>query len=213
MVRITRLSALDVAEYFLYLDSQPDRIGERISPLKLQKLVYYAQGFSLALRGEPLFAEAIKAWDHGPIVPTVYHRYKEYGGGPIPAPAGIDLSRFDTETTDVLGLVYMTYGRYTAWALREITHAEEPYTQTPQNDIIGHDALREYFTRTLAPATCGTAGRDGSKRAPGQFTARERERVLQAAVASEALEGYNLPYNVAARALEEVLQEPLPKRE
>jgi uncharacterized phage-associated protein len=52
--------------HFLKL-SQPD-IGDVISNLKLQKLLYYAQGFYLAIYGKALFEEDIVAWEHGPVV-------------------------------------------------------------------------------------------------------------------------------------------------
>jgi uncharacterized phage-associated protein len=50
-----------------------------MSNLKLQKLMYYAQGFSLVLFNKPLFPERIEAWIHGPVIPAVYHKYKGYG--------------------------------------------------------------------------------------------------------------------------------------
>ena len=65
------LTCYDIAKYFL---AQADEeIGDLISNLKLQKLVYYAQGFYLALHDEALFPEDIEAWTHGPVVPVLYH--------------------------------------------------------------------------------------------------------------------------------------------
>ena len=66
-----KLSCHDVAQYFL---AQMDEdAGDLISNLKLQKLVYYAQGFALALHGRPLFRERVEAWTHGaPVVPELY---------------------------------------------------------------------------------------------------------------------------------------------
>lgn len=54
-----------------------------ISNMMLQKLLYFAQGHSLGLRGEPLVDEAPEAWTYGPVFPDVYHSFKSYGGGPI----------------------------------------------------------------------------------------------------------------------------------
>src|SRR5450631_518283 len=59
------LTARAVADYFLSLVDE--EAGDSLSNLKLQKLVYYAQGFSLALTGKRLFDEAIEAWEHGPV--------------------------------------------------------------------------------------------------------------------------------------------------
>ena len=78
------ITAQDVADYFLFLVDDPS--GDNLSNLKLQKLVYYAQGFYLAIHDRPLFDDAICAWEHGPVVPSLYRRYKKYGSGGIPAP-------------------------------------------------------------------------------------------------------------------------------
>src|SRR5258708_4115865 len=76
-------SALDVANWFL---AAMDRgAGDSITHLKLQKLVYYAQAWSLALRNKPLFDEDFVAWTHGPVVKSVWRRFKGYGLDAIPA--------------------------------------------------------------------------------------------------------------------------------
>ena len=82
-------SAHDVAKYFLSLIDED--AGDTISNLKLQKLVYYAQGFHLALFDRPLFNEEVKAWMHGPVVPDLYHEYKIYGSNAIPMPDDFDV--------------------------------------------------------------------------------------------------------------------------
>ena len=63
------LSCYDVAQYFLAKSDED--AGDLMSNLKLQKLVYYAQGFALALFDKPLFSERIEAWIHGPVYPAV----------------------------------------------------------------------------------------------------------------------------------------------
>ena len=68
------ISAFNVADYFLV--QQDEDAGDLISNMKLQKLLYYAQGYFLAIANEPLFHERIYAWTHGPVVPKVYHKYK-----------------------------------------------------------------------------------------------------------------------------------------
>jgi uncharacterized phage-associated protein len=74
VIEVATMKAQDVAEYFLTLVD--DEAGDSLSNLKLQKLVYYAQGFHLALTEKPLFDEAIEAWEHGPVVPGLYHKLK-----------------------------------------------------------------------------------------------------------------------------------------
>lgn len=138
----------DVAKYFL---AQMDEdAGDLISNLKLQKLVYYAQGFHLALYGKPLFAEPIEAWTHGPVAPDLYHIYKNYGSNPIPVPTDIDFSKYDVQTQELLDDIYRVYGQFSAWKLRNMTHSEEPWKEAYEgNGIITHQAMKQYFLTQL----------------------------------------------------------------
>ncbi|BAZ81967.1 MAG: Panacea domain-containing protein [Sphaerospermopsis kisseleviana] len=141
------LSCHDVAKYFL---SQADEdAGDLISNLKLQKLLYYAQGFHLALYNEPLFPEPVEAWIHGPVVPEVYHEYKNFASSAIPIPEDIDFSIYDEKTVDLLDEVYSVYGQFSAWKLRNMTHNEEPWKDTDVSDVITHECLKKYFKTQL----------------------------------------------------------------
>lgn len=141
------LSVRKVAEYFLA--KADESVGDGISNLKLQKLVYYAQGFHLALHGGPLFAERIEAWEHGPVVPELYHHYKGHGAGNIPAPAASDPDDYDRASAELLDEVYDVFGQYSAWKLRNMTHEDRPWIDAYQNGergrVISHVALRDYF--------------------------------------------------------------------
>ena len=106
------LTCFDVADYFL--SKTDEEAGDVISNLKLQKLVYYAQGFTLAVTGKPLFNEPIEAWQHGPVVPDLYHRYKDHGAYGIPAPTNVDFSKFSSEIKEILDEVYDVYGQFSA---------------------------------------------------------------------------------------------------
>jgi uncharacterized phage-associated protein len=68
---------MTIAKWFIAWTGQVEEA--RLSNLKLQKLLYYAQGHYLATAGQPLFDDRIQAWSHGPVVPTVYHEYKKFG--------------------------------------------------------------------------------------------------------------------------------------
>ena len=145
------LTCFQVAEYFLSLVDED--AGELISNLKLQKLVYYAQGFHLALYDRPLFEEEIQAWKHGPVVPVLYHKYKQYGADAIPKPVNMDFSVFDDEVRKFLDEVYQVYGQYSAWKLRDMTHEEPPWVDAYDSLdlVIHHNALKSYFS-TLVTA-------------------------------------------------------------
>lgn len=141
------LSCFDVANYFLA--QQSEDAGDLISNLKLQKLVYYAQGCHLALFDAPLFQEPIEAWMHGPVVPELYRLYKQCGAGPIPTPKGVDFSGLDEETQELLDEVYSVYGQFSAWKLREMTHGEQPWKEAAPDQAVITQASMQKFFKTL----------------------------------------------------------------
>lgn len=144
------LTAKNIAEYFL-VKTEPD-CEEYISNLKLQKLLYYAQGFSLAIHNKKLFDDPIEAWAHGPVVKALYHEYKESGSKAIDPPDGIDLSIYDKKVQDLLEEVWTVYGQYSAYKLRNLTHDEPPwkeaYSKGPSSEI-SLDSMRKYFKTLL----------------------------------------------------------------
>lgn len=143
------VSASDVANYFIWRANQDEEFGDNITNLKLQKLIYYAQGFYLAWREEPLFSDPIEAWAHGPVVRPLYIQYQRYGAGPIPTPEEFDLTSIDEQTRELLEEVYQVYGQYSAWGLRNLTHEEPPWKDTARNCVIPVEAMRRYFESTL----------------------------------------------------------------
>ena len=143
------MTAHEVAKYLVSLVDED--AGDSISNLKLQKLLYYAQGGFLAVHDKPLFPEAIKAWEHGPVVPQEYHAFKEFGGGPIPVEQ-VDLTRYSPEVREVLDEVNSVYGQFTASKLRAMTHSEPPWRDTPLNEVITLDKMKDFF-KTIVTLT------------------------------------------------------------
>ena len=142
------LTAKQVAEYFLA--NQDEGTGERIGNLKLQKLCYYAQGLSLAMHGYALFPDQIKAWDQGPVIPSVDHEYKGFYSIPVPT---IKAETYPMWVRNVLDMVINTYGMQDGWTLREMTHEENPWRsayQKGQSAVITHSALSAYFKERIA---------------------------------------------------------------
>ena len=123
-----------------------------MSNLKLQKLLYYAQGYHLALYRTPLFDERICAWDYGPVIPEVYHAYKKYGRQAIPCPVDIDLSVLTDSARNLIRDIYEEYGQYEASVLMHFTHEEPPWQNTARRDVITHELLTAYFSTQLAHA-------------------------------------------------------------
>lgn len=142
------LYASEIAKYFLGKTIDDDE-ENGISHLKLQKLLYYAQGFYLAIYDKPLFPEIIEAWAHGPVVTTLYQDYKEYGSAPIPCPSEIDYSIYSEETKELLDDIYNVFGQYSGWKLRDMTHQEPPWRETERGFTISHEILKKYFKTQL----------------------------------------------------------------
>ncbi|WP_340124450.1 Panacea domain-containing protein [Methylobacter svalbardensis] len=134
----------DIAECFLYLDDKNE--GDGISNLKLQKLVYYAQGFYSAIFNKPLFNNDIAAWAHGPVVPDLYHAYKQHGSNRIPVPVGFDRSSLNSEEIELVEEVFEVFGQYSAWKLRNMTHEESPWLNHEIDaETIPLTEITEYF--------------------------------------------------------------------
>lgn len=139
--------ATDVANYMIYLlnDSCDD-----LTNMKLNKLLYYAQGYSLKQRGCPLFDDTIEAWQHGPVVPSVYHHYKNNHDDPIHQWDEKRLDAIDEESKELIFNVAKKYSEYTAIALRNMTHSPKgPWSQCYKDDekyvIIPTGLIKDYF--------------------------------------------------------------------
>lgn len=141
-----KYSALTIAKWFLYYNEKilEAEDADAISNLKLQKLLYYAQGCFLGLKNKPLFDEHIVNWAHGPVVEEVYYAYRNNGSNGIEYDGTYDYS-IDKETEAILEEVYKTFGKYSAWGLRNMTHEEDPWKNTVRNQIIPNSAIMRYF--------------------------------------------------------------------
>ncbi|MBX9298235.1 DUF4065 domain-containing protein [Chromobacterium vaccinii] len=140
-------SAFDVARYIL------EQRGA-MSAMKLQKLVYYSQAWSLVWDERPLFENNIEAWAHGPVVRSLYeaHRGKfSVEAQDFPAGDSSHLTALERETIDA---VLIGYGDKTAQWLSDQTHAETPWraARTGLGDsdrgcsTISHASLAEYYS-------------------------------------------------------------------
>ena len=143
-------NALDVARYFLFCVDR--EAGDTISHLKLQKLVYYTQAWSLVFRNQPFFDQDIEAWVSGPIVRDVWDEYKVYQDRDIPAPEDFD-TEFAEDELEVLQEVWSTYGELSAKYLRDLVCSEKPWLNARQGldlaaqstNVISHDDMKSYY--------------------------------------------------------------------
>ncbi|MDO7884269.1 Panacea domain-containing protein [Hymenobacter cheonanensis] len=143
------MTARDVAEYLLRLS---DEEANDITNLKLQKLVYYVQGFSLAAYDEKLFDEPIQAWRYGPVVADLYHYYKDNGSQVIfPDPSYEFTQDFTPEQEELMKEVNNIYGQYSGVKLMHLTHEERPWMEAQEKgaSIINTQTMQDYFKEQL----------------------------------------------------------------
>lgn len=140
------------------LECEEYGVYEGITHLKLQKLLYYAQGISLALNDAPLFHERIEAWRHGPVVNEVYQNFKNFGGSPIfvdfTEDAAASIRKLDSQDEESLALAYDNFAIFTAWQLRNMTHEDgAPWDVTVKtkgyNAEIDLNLIRDYFLQSV----------------------------------------------------------------
>ena len=151
------LSAVDVANEVIRVAHET---GKTISNMKLQKLLYLAQGIHLALKNDtPLFVDPIEAWKYGPVVPSVYHKFKIYFSGDIPAnhPFMGGSVAFDDEQKKLVRRVVELYGGLTAISLSNFTHLpESPWDSIYNADTFSAEipvqSISTYFKDWIAKA-------------------------------------------------------------
>lgn len=139
----------DVANYILHV------IGP-VSTLKLQKLTYYCQAWSLAWTGKPLFREDFEAWANGPVNRKLFKQFQgEFIATKIPSSkCSSTLTRSDIQKIDV---VLDTYGPLSGADLSDLTHSEAPWKNAraglppscSSSNIISKDSMRKFYSSFL----------------------------------------------------------------
>lgn len=147
-----------VADYFIALSNETH---SPITNLKLQKLVFYAQAWNLALLNRSLIEEDFQAWVHGPVIPQLYNEYRQFGWKPIiredlreGALARIK-NEFSPDVVEVLTDVEYEYFGLEAYQLEKLTHNEDPWLLTrtglaedePSERIITKQSIKDYYSK------------------------------------------------------------------
>ena len=150
------ISVHAVADYFiLKIDREA---GDNITHLKLQKLIYYAQAWYLAMFDKPLFNNKIEAWLHGPVCREVYERFRHRSWSPIPVTSVVSVSSaIDDEIRAFLDEVWEVYGQYSATKLEKMTHEEVPWLEArngiqpgkPSQTLINEKSMRDHYAMRM----------------------------------------------------------------
>lgn len=131
-------------------------IGKEITPLALQKILYYAQGFYKAFFGKFLFEEDCQAWVHGPVFIDIYEKYKDFKSANIFIDIDYDIEDIVVdEKREILDAVIKYFGYYNGKALEKMSHYETPWINARKgllptensNNIINKEDIKEYFEK------------------------------------------------------------------
>lgn len=137
-------SVLDTAQFII------ERCGP-MTVMKLQKLVYYGQVWSVVWDDDVLFDEPIQAWDNGPVVRPLWEATR--GRFRISEVPGGDAARVTGGSRDTIVRMLETYGSRDAQWLSDLTHMEAPWREAraeAQNAEISLERISEYYS-TLDP--------------------------------------------------------------
>ena len=130
---------------------------QEVTPLALQKILYFIQGIYMVKFDKPLFKEDCMAWIHGPVYKEVYDLFKDFKFNPIEDNRFVILKERFEELNEqekmVIDLVINTFGKYSGKVLENITHNEEPWKNArndyeplqPSKEIISKEEIKNYF--------------------------------------------------------------------
>lgn len=150
------------SELARYIVKAFQEAGDPVTNLKLQKLLYYVQGWHLVIHDKPAFNERMEAWIHGPVQPGVYGEYKWYRWNPITD--DVSVPALDKELVELTNEVLDAYGGDSGYELEIRTHHETPWLEArngipPDQEstaIISHESMKLFFSRLADESNGGT---------------------------------------------------------
>lgn len=162
---MNQYSAKAIANTFLDIAESE---GVKITPMKMQKLVYIAHGWGLGFLSTPLINQNIEAWKYGPVIADLYHEFKQYGSGFITRKAtdvtldsktlkinenAPKISNDDEDANELLLKVWEVYGKFTGPQLSNITHLPgTPWDKIfngAHQRIIPQDVIEEHYKKLV----------------------------------------------------------------
>lgn len=150
-------NANEIANWFLVRHSsemqRDEAVDENLTQMKLHKLMYYAQGVNLAVFKNRLFDEELLAWQHGPVVRSIYDTFqgKKELDSTVTENQITDYENVssDVDSNTVLDAVYNQFGGFSAGQLRNMTHQETPWLEAWRTgagtSALDDQTITEYF--------------------------------------------------------------------
>ena len=139
-------SALTIANKIIELSQNEGRV---ITHLKLQKILYFSQGWYLTLTGNPSFSDEIVAFKYGPVIKSIYEIFRIFGSKNITKIAE-STEQVENKDNEFINKIWNLYKNHDAISLSNISHIKNgPWDVTNINDIITTDIIQNYFTGKL----------------------------------------------------------------
>ncbi len=132
-----------ICEYIVLLSMQREK---QITNLRLQKVLYYVQGYFLKLFEYPAFNEDIQAWQYGPVVPEAYYDYCIFGNRPLKTNTDWQDICIETKEKKIINKVFERCCDISIGQLVEQTHNEDPWKNTKKlKETIPLELINDYF--------------------------------------------------------------------
>lgn len=137
------MDAISLSHYVVKLFNEKN---ENVTNLKLQKVLYYIQGYFYKEFGKPAFFEEIRCWPYGPVVPISYYEFNSSGSAPLKSKRNIKLIVNRREEQLIQKIVCKCI-KIPSFKLVEQTHGEDPWHNAKIGDIISKESIVTYFRR------------------------------------------------------------------
>jgi uncharacterized phage-associated protein len=137
------MKANQISNYIISLaQNNPE---ENLTNMKLQKILYYLQGYHLALFNEVLFEEEIEAWKYGPVISKEYYTFKVYGNNSINVPeTNHSFDYLSDKQKKFINKVYGYFRQFSPVKMMELTHEESPWLDTyGKSQVIDNELLKD----------------------------------------------------------------------
>ncbi|MEK5209141.1 Panacea domain-containing protein [Psychrobacillus sp. FSL H8-0510] len=147
---LKKTTAADVASFIVHLCNKDEKSGHyrTLQNVKMQKLLYYCQGYSYYMNQKPLFRDYFEAWPYGPSIPRIHRRFSIYGQNDIHSSEGeVDLPYLTDEEKKIIEHVWDDLGNYNVFALVNATLLEDPWKLANEKGtvFITPDSIHAYF--------------------------------------------------------------------
>ena len=128
-------------------------MGSGLTPMQVLKLVYISHGWMLGLLDQPLVFETVEAWRYGPVVRSIYRKYRKFRANPIADQGALHDGQLHPQQRDLIDQVFQRYGHYSGIELSRLTHQQNtPWAIAWQSgmSIIPNELIKDHYRRRAA---------------------------------------------------------------